>query len=325
MAPVKRVLVSGASGFIGRWSVPALLKRGYEVHAVLSAQVRKRSADAQLTGAELHNADLLDAGAVDRLLAAVRPTHLLHFAWIATPNLYWTSAENFSWVAASLHLVRAFQVNGGIRAVVAGSCAEYDWSRVDVCREDANPPAGSAGGAPAPYAACKLALQNLLASYGTQEKLSIAWGRIFALFGPDEHPERLVASVVRSLLMNQEARCSHGRQVRNFLHVADVGEAFAALLDSPLQGPVNIGSPERIAIAALVERIAKRIGRTELLRLGARASSANEPAVLVPDVRLLYDEVGWRPRFTLDEGLADTISWWQDELARGSPPQDAPT
>ncbi|HEY4873783.1 MAG TPA: NAD(P)-dependent oxidoreductase [Steroidobacteraceae bacterium] len=324
MAPVKRVLVSGASGFIGRWSVPALLKRGYEVHAVLSEDSHRRSADAQLTGAELHHGNLLDPGAVDRLLSAVRPTHLLHFAWIATPNLYWTSAENFSWVAASLYLVRAFHQNTGSRAVVAGSCAEYDWSRVDVCREDASPLAGSAGGATAPYAACKLALQNLLASYGTHEELSIAWGRIFSLFGPGEYPERLVASVVRSLLLNQEARCSHGRQVRNFLHVADVGEAFAALLDSPLQGPVNIGSPERVSIAALVKRIAKRIGRPDLVRLGSRASSANEPAILVPDVRLLYDEVGWRPQFTLDEGLADTISWWQEELVRGSPSQHLP-
>ena len=318
MAPRKRVLVTGASGFIGRWSVPALLKRGYEVHAVLSEDSRKGSAYAQLAGAELHHGNLLDPGAVDRLLTAVRPTHLLHFAWIATPARYWTSAENFSWVAASLFLVRAFHKNKGSRAVVAGSCAEYDWSNADVCREGASPLAGSAGGAIAPYAACKLALQNLLASYGAQEKLSIAWGRIFSLFGPGEHPQRLVASVVRSLLLNEEARCSHGRQVRNFLHVADVGAAFAALLDSPLQGPVNIGSPERVSIAALVERIAQRLGRTELIRLGARASSENEPAILVPDVRLLYDDVGWRPRFTLDEGLADTILWWQEELARGS-------
>jgi nucleoside-diphosphate-sugar epimerase len=321
MAAAKRVLVSGAGGFIGRWSVPALLKRGYEVHAVLSEGSRERSASAQLAGAELHHSNLLDPGAVDRLLTAVRPTHLLHFAWIATPNLYWTSSENFSWVAASLYLVRAFHRNSGSRAVVAGSCAEYDWSRVDVCREDASPLAGSAGGATAPYAVCKLALQQLLASYGAHEGLSIAWGRIFALFGPGEHPHRLVASVVRSLLLNQEARCSHGRQVRNFLHVADVGEAFAALLDSPLQGPVNIGSTERTSIAALVERIAKRAGRADLVRLGARASSANEPAVLVPDVRLLYEDVGWRPRLTLDEGLADTILWWQEELARGLPSQ----
>jgi nucleoside-diphosphate-sugar epimerase len=321
MAPVKRVLVSGASGFIGRWSVPALLKRGYDVHAVLSHAVRRERASAQLAGAELHACDLLDPASVERLLDVLRPTHLAHFAWIATPGVYWTSDENFSWVAASLHLVRTFHGNGGIRAVIAGSCAEYDWSRADVCREDSSALAGDAGSGATPYAACKLALQNMLASYGAAEGLSIAWGRIFSPFGPYEHPERLVPSVVQNLLLNQEAPCSHGRQVRNFLHVADVGDAFAALLDSNLQGAVNIGSAERVSIAALVERIAKRIGRSDLVRLGARASSANEPAVLVPDVQRLYEEVGWRPAFTLDEGLADTIQWWQEALVHRAPGQ----
>jgi len=325
MAPVKRVLVSGASGFIGRWSVPPLRKRGYEVHAVLSADLHQRSACEQLAGAEIHHSDLLDPAAVDRLLVAVRPTHLLHFAWIATPRLYWMSAENFSWFAASLHLVRAFHKNGGIRAVMAGSCAEYDWSRVDVCREDSSPLANSVGSGATPYAVCKLALQNMLASYSSHEGLSIGWGRIFSPFGPYEHPDRLVPSVVQNLLLNQEAPCSHGRQVRNFLHVADVGHAFAALLDSTLQGPVNIGTTERVSIAALVDRIAKRIGRTDLVRLGARAPSANEPAILVPDVRLLYDEVGWRPGFTLEEGLTDTILWWREALARGTASNRLPT
>jgi nucleoside-diphosphate-sugar epimerase len=324
MVPVKRVLVTGASGFIGRWSVPPLLERGYEVHALQSASVRERGACAQLTGAAIHRCDLLDPAAVERLIDAVRPTHLLHFAWIATPKLYWVSAENFSWVAASLHLLRAFHRSGGSRAVVAGTCAEYDWSRVDVCREESSALLGSAGGAATPYAVCKLALQNMLASYGSHAGLSTAWGRIFSPFGPDEHPQRLVASVVQHLLLNQEAPCSHGRQVRNFLHVADIGHAFAALLDSAVQGPVNIGSPERISIAALVGRIAERIGRSDLIRLGVRPSPANEPAILVPDVRLLYDAVGWRPAFTLDEALADTISWWQEALARRGPAQPAP-
>jgi nucleoside-diphosphate-sugar epimerase len=119
--------------------------------------------------------------------------------------------------------------------VIAGSCAEYDWSRVDVCREDANPLADSAATVATPYAICKLALQNMLANYGFHHGLSIAWGRIFSPFGPDEHSDRLVPSVVQNLLLGREARCSHGRQVRNFLHVAEVGDAFAALLDSALE------------------------------------------------------------------------------------------
>ena len=95
-----------------------------------------------------------------------------------------------------------------------------------------------------PYAECKIALQQTLADVGRTQGLSTAWGRIFFQFGPHEHPERLVASVIISLLSGREAPCTHGRQIRSFLHVADVGAAFAALLDSELEGAVNIGSGE---------------------------------------------------------------------------------
>src|SRR4030081_3485737 len=134
----KRVLVSGAGGFIGRWSIPALLRSGYEVHAVLGAN-GNRAVPAQVHGAELHRADLLDHSAIDELMGEVKPTHLLHFAWIATPGLYWNSADNFRWLAASEHLLRCFRAEGGSRVMMAGSCAEYDWSRVEVCDELSSP------------------------------------------------------------------------------------------------------------------------------------------------------------------------------------------
>lgn len=312
MSGPKRVLVTGAGGFIGRSSIAPLKRMGFEVHAVLSGSAQ-RHAPAALQGAFVHAADLLSESQVDVLLRRVAPTHLLHFAWIATPGIYWQSTENFRWLTASQHLLRGFRASGGIRAVMVGSCVEYDWSKAGVCSETSSPMADESA-VLTPYAASKIALQKALARFAGEEHLSSAWGRIFFQFGPYEHPDRLVPSVIRHLLMNQEALCTHGRQIRSFLHVADVGAAFAQLLDSDIQGPVNIGSDERIALAELIERIALEVGRPDLVRLGARSAPCGEPPLLVPDVHRLRDEVLWRPQLSLDEGIRDSVAWWRGQL-----------
>jgi nucleoside-diphosphate-sugar epimerase len=310
-----RVLVTGAAGFIGRATLAPLRAAGYEVCAVLSPRPDELDrTGAVLPEVEVRHVDLTDPAAVDALLETARPTHLLHFAWIATPGLYWQSEENYRWLSASRHLLAAFGRCGGARAVMAGSCAEYDWSRVDVCRERSSPLADEAGTA-TPYAACKIAMQRSLEDYGRSHGVSTAWGRIFFQYGPGEHRDRLIASVIVNLLAGREARCTHGRQIRSFLHVEDVGAAFAALLASPVQGPVNIGSGDRIAITELLERLAREIGRPDLLKLGARAAPPGEPALLAPDLARLREEVRWSPRWPLDEGLKDTVRWWRARLA----------
>jgi nucleoside-diphosphate-sugar epimerase len=179
----RRVLVSGAGGFIGRWSVPALLARGYEVHAVLSGKA-DRDVPAELGGATIHIADLLNDRRAVELVDEVNPTHLLHFAWIATPGLYWSSPENFRWAKASEALLRSFHARGGRRVMMAGTCAEYDWSRAAECDELQSPLADDSSASLSPYAACKIALQRTLADFGRREHVSTAWGRIFFQFGP---------------------------------------------------------------------------------------------------------------------------------------------
>jgi nucleoside-diphosphate-sugar epimerase len=310
-----KVLVTGGAGFIGRSSLEPLRAAGHEVCAVLSPRPDQHDrTGGALPDVDVRHADLTDPGAVDALLATLRPTHLLHFAWIATPGLYWQSEENYRWLSASRHLLAAFARCGGERVVMAGSCAEYDWSRVAVCHERSSPLA-DAGGTATPYAACKIAMQRSLEEYGSSHGLSSAWGRIFFQYGPGEHRERLIASVIVNLLSGREARCTHGRQIRSFLHVEDVGAAFAALLASAVQGPVNIGSGERIAIAELLKRLAEDIGRPELLKLGARPAPPGEPPLLVPDIDRLSREVAFSPRRPLAEGLKDTVRWWRARLA----------
>ena len=86
-----------------------------------------------------HRADLLDREQTSALMKAVAPTHLLHFAWYAEPGKYWHSEENLRWVEASLRLLRAFAGAGGRRIVIAGTCAEYAWTRETHCKEESTP------------------------------------------------------------------------------------------------------------------------------------------------------------------------------------------
>lgn len=281
---MKRVLVTGARGFIGRHALAPLIERGFEVHAV--RRNGGNGVEPAIAGCTWHHANLLDLTAIRPLIQDVRPTHLLHFAWNAVPGQYWTTLDNVAWVQASLELLRHFQEGGGQRVVMAGTCAEYDWS-YGYCSEAVTPMAPTTM-----YGTCKLALQRMLAAYAAQASLSSAWGRIFFLYGPYEHPARLVSSVIRSLLHDEPARTSHGAQLRDFLHVGDVAGAFVALLDSSVEGPVNIGSGQPVAVKDVIDTIAAELHRQNLVRLGAIASAPNDPPLLCANVDRLSREVG---------------------------------
>jgi nucleoside-diphosphate-sugar epimerase len=306
-----RVLVTGAGGFIGRCSLSPLIARGFDVHAVLSPRADTQSS---FEGASAHRCDLFDSVAVERLMHAVQPSHLLHFAWVATPGEYQRSPDNLRWVEASTGLMRAFKAHGGRRFVAAGTCAEYDWNRVSLCDEVLSPLIDELSTAATPYALAKRQFQGALNEFSTAHDLSWAWGRVFFQFGPHEHADRLVASVIVNLLKGREALCTEGRQVRGFMHVADVGAAFAALLDSDVRGPVNVGAEQGEPVRVLIERVAAKIGRPELIRLGARPSG-DEPPLLLARTARLHDEVRWRARFSVDSGLDDTIAWWRRRIS----------
>lgn len=298
--------MTGASGFIGRQCLHALREYGFESHALSS-----RLDDEMADGIVWHRANLLDPAELDRVVGEVEADLLLHLAWYATPGVFWTSLENYRWVAASLQLFRAFAEAGGRRIVAAGSCAEYDWS-AGVCSEHTPLDPQS------PYGVCKAALHNMLESFARRVGISAAWGRVFFTFGPHENPSRLVAGITSALLRGSAAPCSEGTQARDFLHVSDIGDAFAALLASDVAGAVNIASGEAISVRDLVEMIAARTGGRELLRFGAVPLSPNEPPLIVADVSRLRDELKWAPRVSLIERIDGTIEWWRAVLNAGS-------
>jgi nucleoside-diphosphate-sugar epimerase len=277
--------------------VPRLLAAGHEVHGISSRPAPHPAGVIQ------HVADILSPD-FPRLVREIGATHLLHLAWHLPHNLFWTARENVQWVEASIRMLDAFAQAGGRRWVGAGTCAEYDWSQGGVFDESSPEGPGTL------YGACKCGLRAAAQVIGRQLGVEVAWGRVFFPYGGAEKPGRLVPAVIQSLLKGESVPCTEGTQIRDYVYVEDVAEAFVTLLQSAHCGPVNIGSGAPTTVRQLALHIGEAIGRPELLKFGALPQRAFETHEIVADIGLLRS-LGFEPKFSIEDGIRKTIAFWR--------------
>ncbi|WP_322513836.1 NAD(P)-dependent oxidoreductase [Rhodopseudomonas palustris] len=302
-----RVVVTGARGFIGRHLLARLEATAgvTDIHATHSPGSGALPPTARTTW---HGLDLTAPGAAAALIAEVRPTHLIHAAWITAHNDYWESPANLRWLAASCDLLQAFLAGGGQRFVQIGTAAEYDWS-CGYMVEGVTPERPSTL-----YGVAKKSFHDVLHTAAVKAGCSAATGRVFFGYGPFENAGRLIPYACRQLARGEPAAFSSGSAWRDFLYIDDLADAVNALLQSSLQGAVNLSSGDPVRLAEIVTRLGEISGRPELVQLGARPDRAGDPPMLVGDSTRIRS-TGWRPAHDLRSGLASTYRWW---AAQGS-------
>lgn len=301
---MKAVLVTGANGFLGRHVLLPLRERGFEVHA--TGRVAP-SAELQAL-AKWHRVDLLQPENVRKLLRELCPEGLMHLAWDTTPGAYWTNPSNLDWSAASLLLFSEFQRNGGRRAVVAGTCAEYDWTVSHMIeRHTALRPATL-------YGCSKNAVREVLEAWAPQAGISWAWGRLFNVFGPHEKPQRLIPKIIAKLLAGNPVPFDQAAFVRDFMDIRDAADAFVTLFASRVEGAINIADGHPVSVQSVLKTVGDCLGASHLLRFGELDDDRTQPAELTADTRRLNHELGWRTDHALDERLAETCQWWRARL-----------
>ncbi len=294
---MKRVLVTGPSGFIGTHCLRRLAKEDCEIHAVNRSGRGEPAAHVTW-----HAADLREAAQIPPLIAKIQPTHLLHGAWIATPQLYGHSPENVTWLQSTIALAAAFGAHGGARFVGIGSSAEYDPGE-QPCVEGTTPirPATI-------YGKCKAASWLAVQAAAQQHGFAPAWGRLFLPYGPGDPAARLIPSVLAALRAGQPVQTTHGKQQRDFIYAPDAADLLVRLLLSEEAGAFNIGTGQATTVRAVIEYLASRCGKPDLPQFDAIALPPGEPALLVADMSKACDRLSWSPQTELHQGLNCVLS-----------------
>lgn len=268
------VLLTGATGLIGRAILAELVARAIPVQAV-----SRKPGPAQ-DGVTWHQADLLTPEG--RAAVAGLAPRLIHCAWEVEHGAFWTAPVNALWRAASRDLVARFRQRGGGRVLAIGTCAEYDATAPGPWSED-RPLAPATR-----YGMEKAALcDDLHALCGPD----LIWARLFHLYGPGEDPRRLIPSLITALRAGQTAPVRASPLIRDYASTAHVARCLVALLDSPASGAVDIGSGAARSLGALAWIVANSLGATSLLQLHNQPA-AHDPAQMAPDLELMHALIG---------------------------------
>jgi len=306
------ILVTGATGFIGSQVVRELVKRGHRVKASrLSVDDTSRVADV-VDAVDWVTLDLMVASRKELAALCDSVDACVHAAWYVEPGRYVHALENIEWVAVSMRLLEALADAGCKRAAYIGTCFEYDHQYGYLSESTPTAPWTL-------YGTAKLSTSLMGGQLARDRDVAFSWLRLFYQYGPHEYNQRLVPYVIQSLLRGEEAEIGSGEEIRDFLHVADVGAAIADVVLSDCVGAVNVGSGQPVRVRDLVSEIARQLDLQERVRFGVRPDSPSTPPFICANNLRLVSEVGWRPRYTLADGLRETIEWWKHELAAATP------
>lgn len=261
-----RVLMTGVTGFVGRHVLKELLNRSVEVVAVLRSGAEVPSG--------LYNAiqtnDLFTESEVFWAETYAGIDIVLHLAWYAEPGKYVNSPKNLTCMIGTLRMAESAAKASVKKFVGIGTCFEYD---LDVGYLRTSTPLRPRS----PYASAKagtyLALSQTLSRIG----ISFAWCRLFYLYGQGEDSRRLVPYLRGRLAAGEVAELTSGRQIRDFLDVAEAARRIVEIALSNAEGAYNVCSGKPITVADLAHSIATEYGRPELLKFGAREDNAEDP------------------------------------------------
>lgn len=268
-----RVLLTGATGFVGRQIFSALQNAGVDVRLVIRTDAEGRLG-ASSPRDRIVTPDLFAEDAAWWSKACEGIDTVIHAAWYTKPGEYLRSPQNFDCLQGTLNFAKGAVQAGVRRFVGVGTCFEYDMRTGYLSTDTPLLPT-------TPYAAAKAAIFFTLSHLLPPQGVEFAWCRLFYLYGQGEDVRRLVPYVRARLVAGEPAELTSGTQIRDYLDVREAGTKIAMIALGKAMGAVNICSGDAQTVRELVEKIADEYERRDLLHFGARADNDVDPPCVV--------------------------------------------
>lgn len=294
----KQVLITGGTGFIGQNVVNQLLTRGYEVHSLVYPPFA-----AEQEGLIQYEMNLLDSKSVEEFFKEHHFENLIHLAWYVGAKCH-IHDLNLDWTIATLNLLKYFKESGGKKFVGAGTISEYEYKYGYLLEDDTPTDPQTL------YGNSKNAIFNIAKVFCKQNSIDFKWPRIFNLYGPNEKPQRLMPSVINSCLKGEDVKVSDCLKYQDYLHVEDTAKGIVDVFESNLQDAVNICSGKPVQLRYIVNKIAELTNFDGQILWGAIPAAFGDDLVVGNNEKL--KSIGWTPKYTLEEGLKETINWWKN-------------
>ena len=286
---MKKILITGITGLIGQYITNPLLDKSYEIYA---------TSKSRIDGVATINIDLLDTKQIDNMFSNNKFDYLIHLAWGSLGGEAYKNEIHNKWSETSFYLFQKFYESGGIKAVGAGTCFEYISKDTPLIETDSL-------GSDLLYPQTKINLYNELVDYTKKNNNNFAWGRIFYTYGKNEKPERLVPHIINKLKANEKVIIKTSHLIKDYIYAKDIANAFIAILESKVNGAVNISSGKPIKVGELAMEIAKFMGKESLIEL--HEEFTDQSIMVVGDNSKLVNEAGYNNFTPLSEALKDIL------------------
>ncbi|MFN3326299.1 MAG: NAD-dependent epimerase/dehydratase family protein [Bryobacteraceae bacterium] len=302
-----RILITGASGFLGSWVLRRLLDGGgHDIAIILRPTSPAWRIRGLLDRVTVIEADLTQPDSAAGPLATFAPETVLHLAWLGVGNRYRNDSDQVTNIGATASLLE-MAARGGARTWIGlGSQAEYGPHNGPL-DENAAPRPTSV------YGAAKLCASLLAADYCRRYAMRFAWLRLFSCYGPQDDPSWLLPTLIRTLLAGQRPALTLGEQLWDYIYVTDAAEAICRVALAPdAAGVFNLGSGQPRTIRSIAEMVRDAIDPALPLGFGELPYRNDQVMHLEADIRRLRRATGWEPRVSLPEGVRRTIEWYRE-------------